>query len=167
MSGQQVSDRGTRNVTAHNGDIRRHRPRADFRRGAVCLGSGFGTVPCLQQAFAHRSIIAIVQLSPSRCNWGQSRRQGGSDDGAGGRARSHANGFAEAEWLFGNHLPGSCPRCRQHSHRVVAGQARRAQAGGGMRAHGQRVDRSCQTTSTGPLRHLTGASDKLFGRRFV
>jgi hypothetical protein len=143
MSDQQVSDRGTRNVTAHNGDIGRHRPRADFRRSSVCLGAGFGTT------------VVVVRLSRSRCSRGQSWRQIGSDDGAGGCARSHANGFAEAERLFGNHLPGSCPRRRQHFDCGIArSQASCAQAGSGMRAHGQRVDRSRQTTPAGPLRRL-------------
>jgi hypothetical protein len=61
--------------------------------------------------------------------------------------RCHANGFAEAERLFGYYLPASCSRDLCHSHRgVVDGQASCAQTGGSMRAHGQRIDRSCETT---------------------
>jgi hypothetical protein len=153
MSDQQVSDRGTRNVTAHNGDIGRRRPRADFRRSSICLGPGFGprfgNVTC-------RS--AVVRLSCSRHIRGQSRRQDGSRDRAGGFPRCHANGFAETERLFGYHLPASCSRDICHSHRgVVDGQASCAQAGSGMRAHGQRIDRSRQTTRARPLRHLIDA----------
>jgi hypothetical protein len=119
---QQVTDRGTRNVTAHNGDIGRHRPGADFGRSSVRLGPGLGSGPdvCHRQAFAYRSaVILVIWLSRSRRSHGQSRRQGGSDDGAGGVARSYPNGFAEAECFFGYHLPGSCPRRRQHPRRGI------------------------------------------------